>query len=159
MRKIILAGILLAGILVSCKKEEVKTEPESAASTETVAPVEEAIVTECYQGILKKDTFNLSVDTKGTEVPSGKLTYKFFEKDQNDGTIKGTMSGDTLFAAYTFTSEGQTSVREVVFLKKGNIFIEGYGDVNDDNKGKVTFKDRKKLFFDSKTVLMKVDCK
>jgi len=158
MKKIFLTAAVVASILVSCKKEEVKTETTSE-TTEVVAPAEAVATTECYQGIIKKDTISLSIDIKGTEVSSGKLSYKFFEKDKNEGTIKGTMSGDTLFANYTFNSEGQSSEREVVFLKKGNIFIEGYGDVTDGSNGKVTFKDKKKLFFDSKIVLMKVDCK
>lgn len=157
MKKVFLTAAVIAGMLVSCKKEEVKTEATTPA-IETVAPAE-VVTTECYQGIIKNDTITLRIDVKGTDVPSGKLSYKFFEKDKNDGTIKGTMSGDTLFANYTFNSEGKTSEREVVFLKKGNIFIEGYGDVTDGSNGKVTFKDKKKLFFDSKTVLMKIDCK
>lgn len=158
MRKVFLVALTLAGFLCSCKKEVVTvetTEPVTGAAV----PAAEVIAMECYQGIIKNDTITLRIDTKGTDVPSGSLSYKFFEKDRNEGTIKGHMSGDTLFADYTFSSEGQTSEREVVFLKKGNIFIEGYGDVVDDNKGKVTFKDKKKLFFDSKTVLMKIDCK
>nr|WP_314895499.1 hypothetical protein [uncultured Flavobacterium sp.] len=56
-------------------------------------------------------------------------------------------------------SEGVFSVRQVAFLKKGDSYVEGYGDVVDDNKGKVTFKDTKQLKFEGNIVLSKVDCK
>lgn len=51
-------------------------------------------------------------------IVNGDLEYKRFEKDRNKGTIKGMFRGDTLFADYTFMSEGVMSVREVMFLKK-----------------------------------------
>jgi hypothetical protein len=38
------------------------------------------------------------------------------------------MKGNTLFAEYKFLSEGTECIREVVFLKKENDFVEGYGD-------------------------------
>jgi hypothetical protein len=50
-------------------------------------------------------------------------------------------------------SEGISSVRQVVFLKKGNTYIEGYGDVVEEASGKVVFKDRKQLQFDGKSIL------
>jgi hypothetical protein len=56
-------------------------------------------------------------------------------------------------------SEGVSSIREVAFLKKGSTYVEGYGDVVDDNKGKVTFKDTKQLKFEGNIVLSKIDCK
>jgi hypothetical protein len=154
MKKIILTFAAIAFMAVSCKKDEIKPEPAiEQASAETPA------IKECYLGVMKNDTFLLSFETKGTDVPSGKLTYNFFEKDKSDGTITGTIKGDTLFANYIFVSEGKNSEREVVFLKNGNIMIEGYGDVVDDNKGKVIFKDKTKLYFDSKNILTKTDCK
>jgi hypothetical protein len=85
------------------------------------------------------------------------LTYLFFEKDKNNGTLVGQMVGDTLRANYTFMSEGKESSRDIVFLRKGKIIIEAYGDV-EDKEGKTVFKDPKKLFFDSATVLSEVDC-
>nr|GFC68635.1 hypothetical protein [Tanacetum cinerariifolium] len=37
------------------------------------------------------------------------------------------MHGDTLVADYTFQSEGTTSIRQVVFLRRDIGFIEGFG--------------------------------
>ena len=143
-------------VFVSCKKEK-ETEETPIAPEEIV--VEETVSEECYSAIIKKDTISMSLKVKGNLIASGKLSYKFFEKDKNEGTLVGEIKGDTLFAEYTFMSEGVSSIREVAFLKKGNTYVEGYGDVVDDNKGKATFKDTKQLKFEGNIVLSKVDCK
>lgn len=92
----------------------------------------------------------------GDEV-TGDLSYKYFQKDQNKGTLRGAMRGDTLFGIYTFMSEGAESSREVAFLKKGNDLVEGYGDVQ-EMEGKVIFTNRTSLDFSSSVVLKLVDC-
>lgn len=156
MKKVIVLSLVLMSILVSCKKEkEVEVVP--------VAPekitVEEPVSEECYSAIIKKDTISMSVTIHQDKSVTGKLDYNFYEKDKNEGTLVGELKGDTLLADYTFMSEGMSSVRQVAFLKKGNTYVEGFGDVVDDNKGKVTFKDVKQLKFDGKVVMKKVDCK
>ncbi|MEO6685823.1 MAG: lipocalin family protein [Dyadobacter sp.] len=100
---------------------------------------------DCYTFATKKDTAFLHINVTENSV-SGDLEYHFFEKDKNKGTIKGKMIGDTLIADYTFLSEGTTSIREVVMIKKDNNFIEGFGDVKQlDNK--TSFINRAKLSF------------
>src|SRR5262245_47591682 len=74
------------------------------------------------------EVFLQIIDTDGAI--SGNLQYAFKEKDKNTGTISGRMKGDTLFATYTFTSEGVQGTRDVVFLKSENSFIEGLGEIN-----------------------------
>ncbi len=143
-------------VFISCKKE-METEEPPAASEKIV--VEESKSYECYQAILRKDTILLTLNLKNGQLSSGNLIYNFYEKDKNQGTLVGELKGDTLFADYTFMSEGVSSVRQVAFLKKGDSYVEGFGDVVDDNKGKVTFKDKKQLKFDGNVVLSKVDCK
>lgn len=158
MKKIIVSGLVLMNVLVSCKKEEEKQVETIPDALEKIV-VEEQVSDECYSGSIKKDTILMNLTIKGNEVTNGKLSYKFYEKDKNQGTLVGELKGDTLIADYTFMSEGVSSVRQVAFLKKGNTYVEGYGDVVDDNKGKVTFKDKKQLKFDGNVVLSKVDCK
>lgn len=155
MKKVIMVSFVLMGFFISCKKE--KTEEEVSAVQESVA-VDETVSEECYMGILKKDTVSMSLNIKGNQVSSGKLSYKFFEKDKNEGTLIGEMKGDTLLADYTFMSEGVSSVRQVAFLKKGNVFTEGYGDIEESN-GKAIFKNTKQLKFDGKIILSKTNCK
>jgi hypothetical protein len=156
MKKVILFSVVFVSIFVSCKKgKEIKQSPIS--SEEKV--VEQSASEECFSAILKKDTVFMSLKLKGNQITSGKLNYNYFEKDKNEGTLAGEIKGDTLFAKYTFISEGVTSNRQVVFLKKGNTYVEGYGDIEDDNNGNVIFKNIKQLNFEGNVVLSKIDCK
>ncbi|MGK4568787.1 hypothetical protein [Flavobacterium sp. 3HN19-14] len=153
MKKVI-TGVFALTAIIACKKEETIPAPTPDKEMSMEIPTSH----ECYLGVLKNDSIEMHLSVKGTEVIDGKLSYKFYEKDKNEGTFTGQINGDTLFADYTFMSEGKSSVREVAFLKKGNDYIEGYGDV-EEKDGKTVFKDRRKLFFDGKTVLSKSDCK
>ncbi len=92
--------------------------------------------------------------TQTGNLVTGELVYDYFEKDKNTGTIKGEMKGDTLFAEYMFMSEGINSVREVAFLKKGDSWIEGYGDV-EEQTGKIVFKNKAALKFEINITLKK----
>lgn len=146
---ILFSGIVALG-LVSCKKEaEEQKSPEIAAETPAIE--------ECYKGILKEDTIAMTLVIKDNEITGGQLSYHLFEKDRNDGTLKGQIKGDTIFADYTFQSEGTQSVREVAFLKQGNAYIEGHGQMK-ERGGKMIFADAKHLKFDSKTILSKSEC-
>ncbi|MFV8375434.1 hypothetical protein [Flavobacterium sp. LB1P71] len=156
MKKVIVLGIVFMSLLVSCKKEREKK--EAPAELEKIV-IEEPVSEECYRTILKKDTISMTLNIKGDQLTSGKLSYNFYEKDKSFGTLVGIIKGDTLFADYAFMSESIATVRQVAFLKKGNTYVEGFGDVVDDNKGKVTFKDAKQLKFDGNIVLSKVECK
>lgn len=154
MKKELIIIILSIFLIIACKKEP--NEPLIAPTVQ-----EEMVANEyniiCYQGIIKNDTINLSLQIEENQDLKGELEYLFFEKDKNNGTIVGQMIGDTLKANYTFMSEGKASSRDIVFLRKGKIMIEAYGEV-EDKEGKITFKDSKKLFFDSATVLSEVIC-
>lgn len=156
MKKAILLGIVFMIVLASCKKAEEKEETSHAAA-EIV--VDEPVTQECYIAIIKKDTILMALNKKGGQLTSGKLSYNFYEKDKNAGALVGEIKGDTLFADYTFESEGVSSVRQVVFLKKGTSYVEGFGEIVEDDKGKVTFKDKKQLKFEGNVVLSAVDCK
>ena len=103
-----------------------------------------------------KDTINLHLQISGNIV-TGDLAYNYFAKDKNTGTIQGNMKGDTLFAEYKFMSEGTESIREVVFLKKENDFVEGYGEAEEKN-GKMIFKNTSGLNFNNNLFLKNVPC-
>ncbi len=154
MKKEFLLLLSVAFAFVSCKKEVNEPLPAPTVQEEMVANEFEII---CYQGIIKSDTINLSLQIAKNQDVKGDLSYLFFEKDKNKGVIVGKMSGDTLKGNYTFMSEGKESFREIVFLRKGKIMIEAYGDV-EELANKTVFKDPKKLYFDSATVLSKIDC-
>lgn len=146
--------LLTALAFISCKNDAIEPLAAPTVQEEMVANESKII---CYQGIIKKDTVNLKLHFEEGQDVKGELAYLFFEKDRNNGTLVGQMSGDTLRGNYTFLSEGKESSREVVFLRKGKIMIEAYGDVEEIEK-KTIFKDPKKLYFDSATVLTEVEC-
>jgi hypothetical protein len=82
------------------------------------------------------------------------LTYNIFEKDGNMGSLRGRVIGDTILAAYTFQSEGVTSVREVAFLKKDSILVEGFAPMDEAGEH---FANRAELDFTG-IVLNAVNC-
>ena len=110
----------------------------------------------CFAYYSKKDTAFMHININNNVV-TGTLEYAIFEKDANDGKIKGTVQGDTLLAQYTFNSEGVESTREVAFLKKGDDWQEGFGDV-EDKQGSMVFKNRSKLNFQKGMLFKQVEC-
>lgn len=110
----------------------------------------------CYASFSGKDTILLKIEVF-PNVVTGILKYHIWEKDKNEGTIEGKFAGDTLFANYTFSAEGQTSVREVAFLINGDQAIEGHGDMEEKN-GKMVFTDKAGIDFSKGTRLTPIDC-
>lgn len=110
----------------------------------------------CYASFSGKDTILLKIEVF-PNVVNGILKYHIREKDKNEGTIEGKFAGDTLFADYTFSSEGKTSVREVAFLVNDGQAIEGYGNMEEKN-GKMVFTDKAGIDFSEGTRLVLVDC-
>jgi hypothetical protein len=111
----------------------------------------------CFEYITNQDTVLVSVEVVNHSV-TGSLSYRLYEKDRSEGTISGEMKGDTLVAEYTFFAEGVTSVREVVFLKRGKQLIQGFGETT-TSEGKQVFKDRSTLEFGDSLVLTATECK
>ncbi len=160
--KILPAGLLL--ILASCnnpEKEATSTQTTTVENTEVkvedTEPVTAPVTGEtCYGSKTGNSSVEMSLNVNGNMV-TGNLNYLPEAKDKNMGTLKGKMMGDTLLADYTFMSEGVESVREVIFLKSGDGYKEGYGPAKDQN-GKMIFEDLKKIDFSQSVPLVKVDC-
>ncbi|MFG4001792.1 hypothetical protein ACHRV1_09285 [Flavobacterium aquidurense] len=155
MKKVLAITVIVLVVFISCKKTAPVPEivPNDPKEVEVLEPSGD----QCYSSRLNGNIVALSFNVNSHQEVNGKLSYNLTGKDKNEGTLVGNMKGDTLIADYTFISEGVSSVREVVFLQKDGTLIEGYGDVTDANN-KVTFKDKKKLKFDTKNTLTKVDC-
>ena len=162
MKRSFLLLTAVVGILGACNSES--SNNKTTDSTEIIAEDTTFTATKaadqqgqnCYAYTKNKDTVTMTLDVNGEEY-TGKLNYKLFEKDKNNGTFAGEMKGDTLIAEYTFDSEGMRSVREIVFLKKDGQFHEGFGEITEKGS-KVMFKDRSKLEFGNAIVLAKVPC-
>ena len=151
------AALILTTILFSCNGKSSSQEKANVEEYELKEPSSvDAASTICYSLKNGKDTVLMKLNIDNGQV-SGDLTYHYFEKDRNSGTLKGQMNGDTLFAAYNFMSEGRESTRQIVFLKKGDEMTEGYGNLN-PTTGEPDFTDKSAIKFDDKFVLKKTDC-
>lgn len=150
MKKYLFFSTLLLTAACTTEKSDQTDTTQKSVATEVVE------TQACYSSVMGQDTMLLRVENLGGNV-TGNLSYNFYEKDDNTGTLRGEMRGDTLLADYTFQSEGTESVRQVAFLKKGDGFVEGYGDA-EDRAGKMVFKNTAALDFGSGTAFTKVPC-
>lgn len=157
VKSIILVGfILLSG---SCNNEgntssEIKEDPIKSETVNKVIP--DSLFSGCYSQIAGRDTANLQIENKGGSV-GGALSYAIFQKDRNDGTLQGEMSGGILTGWYLFKSEGIISVRQVAWKIKGSELWPGTGEVI-ERKDTMFFSLPDKLQYDSTRPFRKVDC-
>lgn len=114
------------------------------------------VLTGCYEMTLKKDSAFLDLQVVDTFI-TGSLTFNFFEKDKNSGTLKGVLRNDRIVADYTFQSEGVTSVREVIFMIEDGTLLQAYGELKEQG-GKLVFADKENLQFQKPNPFIKVDC-
>lgn len=145
--RLVIPFLLLAAACTTGETDQTQQAPEVSDLLESTA---------CYASIEGKDTLSIRIETLGNDV-RGQLSYNFFEKDDNEGTFKGEMHGDTLIADYTFQSEGVESVRQVVFLQENGGFVEGYGETT-TRDGRMVFENPGSLEFDRGMVFQKVPC-
>jgi hypothetical protein len=158
MKNIFQILIITACLFSSCNNKTDKEEQDNDTTGTAGTDQPEVTVNKkaCFSYQVKNDSASMQI-TVSDNVVSGTLDYKLFEKDKNQGKIEGKISGDTLFANYTFVSEGTQSTREVAFLKKGNDWLEGFGPV-EEKQGVMSFKDRSKLRFENGLLFKAVDC-
>lgn len=154
MKRSILLLTAVAGFIAACQTKTPEQKIDSLATSPDTAATNDKT---CYTYMAKRDTVSLSLVKAGNAV-TGELNYNFYEKDKNTGTITGLIKGDTILADYTFNAEGSSSVREVIFLKKGDQLLEGYGPM-EDKGGKSVFINPKDIKFGGFVTLLPVPCK
>lgn len=150
MKKVLLF-IFLFPCIIACNNRSASTEPTQSDSMQVMIPK-----SGCYGHFENRDTILLKMEVF-PNVVTGTLKYHLYEKDRNDGTIEGTLQNDTLYADYTFLSEGITSIREVAFLIQHDEIVEGWGD-QIEKDGKMVFKDKSHIKFDKGLYFTKIDC-
>lgn len=159
MKKLLSLSCLFAISVLSCntstRQEGNQNNTTPPSSDSTVAAIQ-IPNTKCYREISGRDTITLKIE-KFPNVITGNLTYSFHEKDKNTGEIEGKLMGDTLIADYSFLSEGRRSVRQVAFLLKDSIVVEGYGDM-EEKGGRMLFKNINKIDFSKGTQLSEISC-
>lgn len=148
--------LLFVCLIVSCGEqaapgtESSDTTARDSASAGILVPE-----TTCYENITGRDTVRMRVEIF-PNVVNGSITYNYFEKDKNEGIFEGRLNGDTLIANYTFSSEGMQSHRQVAFLLRDSVALEGFGPV-EEQAGKMVFTNLQKLKFEGRP-MRKVAC-
>jgi hypothetical protein len=157
MKKFILPFCAAATLLGSCDTSF--TTPVSERKTMDTAihsmPTISGKHCYTYTGINDSIFITVNIDDKKA---SGNLVYKLSGKDKNEGNFEGTMSVDTLFATYHFSSEGVLSDREIAFILSDSKAVEAYGAMTETN-GVSRFKDRNRLSVEHNFTLSKENCK
>lgn len=146
--------LLFAAILFSCNSDKIAESTE--AGTETKLPPAPVNSVSCYEWTGNNDTIKVRLELNGNEV-SGTILYDYFQKDRNEGALKGILEGDIIIADYSFDSEGSRSVRQVAFKKTGKDIIEGFGSMEDVN-GKMIFTKPDSLIFNPSFLIPAKDC-
>ncbi len=130
--------------------------PTQNAAVDTYSGPTDSTYNICYESIMDRDSVFFNALIYGDSI-KGSLGYKLYEKDQNNGSVLGTIHGDTIRALYTFMSEGQESTREIIFLQEDKQLVEGYGTMEERN-GRTMFKHNIAFRFDG-IRLKEVNCK
>jgi hypothetical protein len=156
MHKIFLVALTAMAIAACNNDGQTK---DTAGVTDSIATAKhdrQIPDTQCYSSMNGKDTVLLKLE-KLPNATTGRLIYKLYEKDANEGRLDGKLKGDTLIADYTFKSEGNESVRQVAFLIQDTIATEGYGEMV-EKEGKMIFKNPASIAFDKGIKLQKIPC-
>jgi hypothetical protein len=159
MKKLILLGSLSVFLMNCNKKKETvipQVEPDSTAVTETVVDTL-GPKSFCYMSVVGKDTVFASIDDNLGTI-TGKMSYKNHEKDSSKGDVSGFKSGDTLKLTYEFESEGTKSKRDIFFIQKDNILMEGIGDQKNED-GQMKYANESKINYNAGNKLKASDCK
>lgn len=110
----------------------------------------------CYLFNDGRDSIKMTIEISNSKA-KGDLDFFYNEKDHNSGSFIGEVKGDTLWGKYNYKSEGIESSREIVFLRKGNGWIQGYGEITEKDGGFV-FTDNAEIRFDHNFTLEEVAC-
>jgi len=145
-------GILSVGLLISCNSQTEETAKKELQPSD----VKSTSATNCYRYATEADTITLKLIHAGESI-TGTLDYQLKEKDSNKGTIQGVMKNNVLIADYMFMSEGIQSIRQVAFKLDGSTFIEGYGEIVEQD-GRFKFKNSDSLKFSSSIKLSEISC-
>jgi len=126
------------------------SQANKSESTDSATPVKtnEASIKGCYLYTLNRDTFQLAITNNNEKAVEGSLIYNFFEKDDSKGTFTGTYENGILIGEYKFQAEGKSSVRQITFKKTRDGFVEGTGEIKNDN-GKEIFASLSAVSYDS----------
>ncbi len=133
MKNKVFTGIVLLFALAACNQNQTKeapaeypvNDPQLGNVMTDTSRLSLSDETQCYTAFVKTDSAFLSIQETNGEV-TGKLWYKFAEKDNSKGNVKGTLDNDTLKLTYTFDAEGKTSKMPIKLSHKDGNLYENY---------------------------------
>ncbi|MBK0383504.1 hypothetical protein I5M32_11100 [Pedobacter sp. SD-b] len=143
MKRKLFTGIVLLLAVAACNQNQKKptaeyptVEPMQGSVDSDVKELKLTAAGQCYTATLKKDSAFLSLKKVNDKV-TGKLWYKFAEKDNTKGDLQGTMDKDTLKLNYTYSSEGKDGSKMPVNLlyKNGSLYEVYNGKPVEENNG------------------------
>ncbi|WP_286860198.1 MULTISPECIES: hypothetical protein [Sphingobacterium] len=152
--KIINFGLSLLVFATACQQTGKKQIDHVQMGSDTTSATATVAENGTYQYLKNGDTISLTIAIDGDKV-QGDLNYIWKEKDRNIGHIDGVLKDSILLADYTFSSEGQQSIRQVAFKFGKKRVVEGYGAM-EDKGDKMSFVAPDKLVYDQKFVLEKL---
>jgi hypothetical protein len=157
---IILIIIIALFVIVKISRVSRKESAPSSSSATPITPplASEADITGCYVLRLAKDVYMLHIQSHDQSMVSGTLEFDNFEKDSSQGTMNGTYKDSILLVDYAFQSEGVDSLREVIFKREGDGFVEGFGPIIVSDEGKTVFVDTSTITFDPKYTFAREMC-
>ena len=148
-------SIVIVTCILSCNPQMKQPDPADSTGRDTLINAEP--VAGCYQMGIGKDSAFLQISQDTDGVVSGRLRYKRFEKDSNDGTLEGKIDRNIIKGWYKFHAEGVISVREIYLKVTGNTISEGYGDL-DMRSDTAYFRYPTTVAYEDKHPYLKVDC-
>lgn len=147
----VLPLILLSATILAAGCQQTGKRPATPPAQDTVAT--ETVPADqgpwCFLFVLKRDTISLQFRVTTGDSVSGRLEYRFYEKDKSRGTIRGTLRNNIVDAQYQFMSEGMQSTRQVVFRMEGEKLYEGRPETFDQQGNPVFNKDAARIPFDT----------
>ena len=156
--RILLLSIVVAAATACNNKDQ--TQETVTPSTDTPVDDSHIAITPlpldgCYRLVINRDTARMRLNVVDSLV-TGELKYHWFEKDRNEGSVKGVIRDSLLILDYTFRSEGTLSVRQVVFKLSGTSLVEGQGEMTTADT--VRYKDIYQLKFQHEHPFIKISC-
>ncbi|RYY62104.1 MAG: hypothetical protein EOO05_03975 [Chitinophagaceae bacterium] len=157
-RLLLLPGMLVLAAACNNPGDKLNDTGSRPADSVTVLqpPAVDTSLSGCYAFEAGRDTVMLQLEKKAENV-SGSLSYNYFEKDRNDGTLQGTLSGDRITGFYLFKSEGVMSVRQEIWKVSNGQLVPGSGEMIQRNDS-MLFRDPAAVKFDETRALKKRAC-
>ncbi len=149
-------------ILLACNNAKEQTGSTTATSTDSTdknvktGTTSDTTVTGCFTQINKRDTATLQLDAKGITI-TGPLSYNYYQKDRNGGTLQAEIVGNILIGWYLFRSEGIMSVRQAAWKISKNQLWPAIGEMKEQNDS-MLYVNPDKLSYDSAHPFIKVAC-